>query len=198
MVFFASFALSSRTLRLKAFDRKDRQGFRKVRKEKPTRGCRWKHRRLPGFARSHWKGNSRRDVPACLCPFPDRWPMVVSRLVKIGTITLANDQRPKTNDERPKPCFLPTNSAAPSPICGSRSPTAATTSVFTAAPGTRARSTATCPLPTICAWRGCWSNLEFRRSASPGESRCCAGEWWTSSANWPSCAPAMEKISTSR
>src|ERR1700674_4054153 len=71
-----------------------------------------------------------------------------------------NDQRLTTNDD--SPCLSPTNSAAPSPTCGSPSPTAATTSASTAAPETKALSTATCPSPIICAWRECSSEWGLR------------------------------------
>ena len=194
MVFFASFAVSSRTLRLRAFDRKDRQGFAKFAK-KPTRGCRWKRPRLPASQEAIGKETAAGMFPPVCVLSRGRWQW---SLVASQNSYDHAASRPKTNDELPTTCLLPTNSAAPSPICGSRSPIAATTSAFTAAPGTRARSTAIWPLPTICAWRACWSNSESRKSASPGESRCCARGWWISSANWPSCAPPMEKNSTSR
>ncbi len=58
----------------------------------------------PGFARSHWKGNSCRDVPACLCPFLGRWPMVVSCWSKF---IRSRSPRPRTNDERPTTNAVP-------------------------------------------------------------------------------------------
>src|SRR2546423_367858 len=73
-----------------------------------------------------------------------------------------NRQRPTANDLRP--CLFTTNSAAPSPICGSPSPTGAITSVSIAGRGMKARSMATCRLPIICAWRACWWGWALQRS----------------------------------
>src|SRR5271165_2330977 len=97
-----------------------------------------------------------------------------------------SDERPTTNDQRP--CLSPTNSGAPSPTCGYPSPTAVTTSVFTAGPETKERSTAICPSPTICAWRECSSGWGLPSFVLPAVSRCCAKVLWISSANLPNSA----------
>ncbi len=134
---FASFAV-------KSFNRKDRKGFAKFAEKSQPRGCRWKRPRLPVLTRTIGKETTAGIVPPAVS-FP---PIAKAKSQELGA----------------RSCFSPTNSAGRSPISGSPLPTGVTTSVSTAAPGTRARSTATCPLPTTCAWRECWSNWESRKS----------------------------------
>src|SRR6185437_4678522 len=73
--------------------------MRKVRKEKPTPRVQVETPAPPGFARSHWKGNSRRDVPACcvLSLIVGQCSLVASQIHTITQPT-TKDQRPTTND----------------------------------------------------------------------------------------------------
>jgi hypothetical protein len=97
------------------------------------RGCGWKRPRLPVLTRTIGK-----EMPPGFIP-----PAYLFRSRSV----LAKSQRPGA-----KSCSSPTNSDAPSPTCGSPSPTAVTTSVFTAAPATKAHSMAICRFRITFAW----------------------------------------------
>ena len=145
----------------------DRLGLR-VYPRLGRRGKRWRGRPGPRFPRvtvetpappalfAHWKGNGCRGISACTISFPElpsaRWRLGVS-------------QSPRVVSTTNNGCPFTTNSDAPSPTCGSPSPTAATTSVCIAARETKARSTATFLLPIICAWPAFWSEWGSRKFA---------------------------------
>jgi len=102
----ANSAGSQRSLRSRLLTQSARRTSREVAEKILFRGCRWKRRRLPRSARIALEGSGLRDSSARLFP----------------------STRNKVT------CLSPTNSAAPSPICGSPLPTAAITNVFIAAP----------------------------------------------------------------
>ena len=115
------------------------------------RGCWWKRPRLPLLRRrSIGKETTAGSFPPAVFFFAE----------KLGA----------------KSCLSPTNSAAPSPICGSQSRIVATTSVFIAEPATRARYTESCRLKIISALRAFWFRSGSLKFVSPVASRYCAEE----------------------
>ena len=150
-----------------------------------------------------WKGN---DKPRCVSSraFPSSFPRTSKQsrfspslfaLRRIAESKEPLGEKRRANERTA--CFSPTNSDGASAICGSPSPTAATTGASIAARAITARNSPRCRLPITCAWRASLSGSASPRSGSPAASRCCARAWSKWCASWAACAPSKAIRSTS-